>query len=829
MNAHARTINRMRPSLACVPCKRKKVKCEKQKPECAQCKRTTTSCVYDNPGADPLAKRQGTVSRTRTEGHLSKLTGMTTINQSNGQRQREQPSPPPPPPQQLSPLSHSMEWVDFSETRDIGIAPPQFDDAMNFLEADGRILTPYMITMEGFDPPRDLSDILRAESRSMELDRAITSQRDSDSAPMASRTTGTTGPDSEQHYYQAPRKNNHHYSQRANPKQDRPHPGNQGSWGSTTGTRTSADSSSDPTPEDSDHEAHSIEMDDWESKPWRYNPVEAGHLRMSGFPSEGKLYQGNYFAAPFWLWSCKQESDAMLVMHSLFSARQIKYSQHRRQFSLARFVGCLPSKRMCDVLLRAFLVGVRPLLPLLSVSNLEARYHAFWAQKDALSDTANGVKANDNELSFVCLLWCVLFGGAVSASPAALSDVSFRVVDRMAFKKHMGAKAKDAIQAACGRDLQFPSLDGLVASLILYHCDWTMDPMVEEPPFIARCFQAACRLGLHREAALIAMPSCDAEIGRRVWYTLLEMDVVSSIRCGLSLSHCGMESSFDTREPRNGPDDLASTITAAQCRMTHVLRRILERSRGGDGSARPDSDLAAAIEQFDSFVDEAAAQLPVRGLPERGQISSQLLGANPLTHAELYLENTREATVLNAFCRIRLRMMKYTVSIAFNRMFLDKTPREGEAARLMSCQITNCVQFLRNYLHLAGLPAFAPYQWYCPGRLNAWQECMVVLSFLRSNSRIGRSRQLLLHILSDMFDMSDMLASRELNGLQGKVESGCPWGETWAGMRRLYEQVRSGVQDPNDYENVAQLGAETRLWFSSDWDDQSGTFEAESG
>jgi hypothetical protein len=301
---------------------------------------------------------------------------------------------------------------------------------------------------------------------------------------------------------------------------------------------------------------------------------------------------------------------------------------------------------------------------------------------------------NYSELSFVCLLWCLLFAGAVSASPAALSEASFHVVDWAAFKRNLAAKAKEAIEADCGRDLQFPSLDGLVASLILYHCDCAMDPMVDEPPFIARCFQAARRLGLHREAALSAMLPSEAETGRSVWYTLLEMEIMASIRCGLSLSHDSMEDSFDTREPSNGQydeatgelGDSASTINAAaQRRMTRVLRRIFELC-GGEARNRwrqPDCDgLVTEMEQFDNFIDEAVARLAVRGLPERGQISSQLLGANPLTHEELYLHNAREGTVLNAFCRIRLRMMKFTVSIAFNRMFLDRTQQEGEAARL---------------------------------------------------------------------------------------------------------------------------------------------------
>lgn len=304
------------------------VKCEKQKPECAGCKQTNTSCVYEiiappHPGADPLAKRQKTVTGTRTERHLSDPTGMTTSSPSNRQRQREQPPPSPP---QLNPLSHSLQWVNFSDTGGIDRTPHQFDDIVTFLEADTRIFSPYMTTLEGFSPPGDLtlyssksgdslSDVLQAESRRTDLDRPITGQQGSGLVSVASTTTtdssiaASTGQDSEQHYYQGPKKNHHHHSQRASPKQGRPHPGNQESGKSSTpGTGASAENSSATSPEDSDHAEHSMEIDDWESKPWRYNPVKARTLRLAGFPSDGKRYQGNYFTAPFWLWSSGQVS-----------------------------------------------------------------------------------------------------------------------------------------------------------------------------------------------------------------------------------------------------------------------------------------------------------------------------------------------------------------------------------------------------------------------------------------------------------------------------------------------------------------------------------------
>jgi hypothetical protein len=200
---------------------------------------------------------------------------------------------------------------------------------MAFLEADARNYSPYLTPLEGFNPSGDLtlynsqsgeslSEAFQAEFWSVDLDRSTTGQHDSSSgsASVASttRTTGcsiaaTAGPDSEPQYYQGPKKNHHHRrSQRA-----RPHPGNQESLKSTPGTDASTENSSDSGSDDSDHAAHSMEIDDWKSKPWRYNPEDGGSLRLAGFPYDAKRYQGYYFTAPFWLWSSGQVSQIDIV------------------------------------------------------------------------------------------------------------------------------------------------------------------------------------------------------------------------------------------------------------------------------------------------------------------------------------------------------------------------------------------------------------------------------------------------------------------------------------------------------------------------------------
>jgi hypothetical protein len=221
-----------------------------------------------------------------------------------------------------------LQWANFSDTGGIGRTPHQFDDAMTFLETDARMFSPYMISMEGFNPPGTGDLTLYGSKSGGSLSEVL--HQGSGSATTESSIAPTSGHDSEQHFYQSQSNNNnnsnnsngssssininnrrHHshgrsrrsHSRRASPKHGRGYP-------STPGTGTSADDSSAGSPGDSDHGgAHSLIIDDWESKPWRYDPVEAGSLRLAGFPDDGKRCQGNYFTSPFWLWSSGQVSD----------------------------------------------------------------------------------------------------------------------------------------------------------------------------------------------------------------------------------------------------------------------------------------------------------------------------------------------------------------------------------------------------------------------------------------------------------------------------------------------------------------------------------------
>jgi hypothetical protein len=67
-------------------------------------------------------------------------------------------------------------------------------------------------------------------------------------------------------------------------------------------------------------------------------------------------------------------------------------------------------------------------------------------------------------------------------------------------------------------------------------------------------------------------------------------------------------------------------------------------------------------------------------------------------------------------------------------------------------EIVICSEFLRNYLHLARLPAFSPYRWFCPGKMQPLQECLIILTYLKGHPQDGDSH-LLRYLLSEIFDI----------------------------------------------------------------------------
>jgi hypothetical protein len=284
----------------------------------------------------------------------------------------------------------------------------------------------------------------------------------------------------------------------------------------------------------------------------------------------------------------------------------------------------------------------------------------------------------------------VLYCGAVAASPSLLAEASVRVRDTKALLSRLRAKLEETLSICNYPEL--PTLNGLVASILAWECDPTVDEIFTTPPFISQSMQAARTLGLHREDAIMARGEVEAEIARRVWYHIIHLEVLATIASGSSLTYGSGEASYNTRMPHEfndasmgsgkltiGPSNQNAQASSAMLfaigryEMTRVLRQVIERCYSNLVPCKEDLGLLIAeMQQFENRIDGLISRLEVRGIPEQGHISTQLLSANPLIHKRLYEDNPYEETVLNALVRIMLCMMKPYVWIVFNRQFLSE-------------------------------------------------------------------------------------------------------------------------------------------------------------
>ncbi|KAG6365898.1 hypothetical protein INS49_000074 [Diaporthe citri] len=655
MATEGRPVTRVRASLTCIPCKRRKVKCDKQKPVCQQCRRTGVSCSYEAvpTGPDPPYSEQPP-KRQRT-GPASQLAGGGTGSDrpvpvvslaSPGQAQQ------PALSQNPAPSEADTSWASHHGA-DIGTQFLPEDDDLSFLDdTDGPsncsanglgefFLSTDLITY-GSAPLSDTRDHVRAATHPS----ASTNSEDSNTLELPVSV--------------------------ANHIESHPVP--------TTKRTNAADCFG----------AQDLDFGQRASRPLRFMPDN----RLTGWElpaclSDVTRHLRRYVDSPFWALAGNQKLGCTALLQNHITQYHSQHFHERRWAELSKVLQALPSKRLCDVLLRSFLLGVRPILPLVHVPTLKTQYDSFWDRHGDRHSATPPTRSLREDPSFACLLWSVLYCGAVAASPDLLAEAQFRVSDTPAFLSRLRSKLNETLEICC--QAQLPTLNGLVASLLAEDCDPTVDQILDMPLFISRSIQAARTMGLHREDTLAAMGEVEGDIGRHVWHHLIHLDVLATIRSGTTLSHSSGEDSYNTLAPnehggqksgRSFPyqadprASLSNIVATGKYELTRIIRRILETCYGSSSSPPPKGQLervADDIERFEKRIDGLISMIEARGLPEHGQISSQLLSASPLTHGHLYQDDPHESAVFSAYCRIWLSMMKYYASVLFNRQFLHQT------------------------------------------------------------------------------------------------------------------------------------------------------------
>ncbi|ROW10740.1 hypothetical protein VPNG_05081 [Cytospora leucostoma] len=202
-----------------------------------------------------------------------------------------------------------------------------------------------------------------------------------------------------------------------------------------------------------------------------------------------------------------------------------------------RMADILPSKLICDRLLDAYIAMSEGLYRVVHVPSFKAEYEAFWAQA-GVSD------------AFLPRLMCMLSLGA-----------RFETDTRgLSHDRADGIHAPTACALARAwldglRGKQLVAIDTLQCEVLHLHASRMMSPRNQESwtqlGFIVRM---AMTMGLHRDPdEFPQIRPFYAELRRRLWYTVIDMDLHVALACNLP---CAVrEGEYSCRPPSNLDDN----------------------------------------------------------------------------------------------------------------------------------------------------------------------------------------------------------------------------------------------------------------------------------
>lgn len=202
-----------------------------------------------------------------------------------------------------------------------------------------------------------------------------------------------------------------------------------------------------------------------------------------------------------------------------------------------RMADILPNKAICDRLLEAYIVMSEGLYRIVHVPSFRAEYETFWQQR----------KVSDG---FLPRLMCMLSLGARFETD----------------KRGLSHDRADGIHAptACAlarawldsmRGRQMADMDTLQCEVLLLHASRMMSSRNAESwtqlGFIVRM---AMTMGLHRDPdEFPQIRPFYAELRRRLWYTIMDMDLHVALACNLPCSV--REGEYSCRPPSNLDDN----------------------------------------------------------------------------------------------------------------------------------------------------------------------------------------------------------------------------------------------------------------------------------
>ncbi|KAJ0423205.1 hypothetical protein BJY00DRAFT_310334 [Aspergillus carlsbadensis] len=417
---------------------------------------------------------------------------------------------------------------------------------------------------------------------------------------------------------------------------------------------------------------------------------------------------------------------------------------HISPVGMAKLLRSLPVKAVSAALLDVFFLAVWPLVPLVHRPTLQVDYDEFW---DWCRDNKNNLPPQKfrDDPTFFCLLFAVLYCGAIAAPAASWTSGALKGQPRETTVQSLKA-AYEMSLSSC-QHLEHPTLNTLVSTLLTWPFrDWPREPM-REVLAVSTTVQLAQSMGLHRDGALWpSLSPVDREIRARAWWYIVRLDVQSSMSAGLPLC-CGSKAleaaSMITEvchEHSGDPNSVSSKQSIAvmfaigYSETARLQSRTIALLETGRSLTREEFDeLETAAKEHQQNINSLISRIPAQGIPERGFIPSRLVNVSPSTHPELYTDDATRPTVLGAWTRVMLTLLKFDAAILLHKSLLPLP----DSSDPLSCNawtsiLQLCLSYFRILLPIYQAPAFCPYTWFHRSSIGPLQCLFLTLTYLNS-------------------------------------------------------------------------------------------------
>lgn len=444
----------------------------------------------------------------------------------------------------------------------------------------------------------------------------------------------------------------------------------------------------------------------------------------------------------------------------------------------------LPTEAQSNVLFRAWLTGVHPAMPILPLRTTFRRYQQFWEWRRSVADDV-GKETETPDMYAMPALYAIWYTGALS-----MSLKCFQRLFPGASRAQLCANYHDQ----CVRLLTMVSFPAnnqvwLLAALVMLQSV----PCGEEEPlqnsdYVNLMVRLAQAQGLHREPALADLHPFDAEVRRRVWWQILQLDTSLAVSSGFPT--CTSEDTSDVHpisqvkemfigsdeervllrpgknggkqtEPVDDPFGVSSSVASVSALVARTYASIALASRKivsmhmrtrpvNKDDLREMSELILATE---GEVRAVINSIPTKGVPELGftpddssnRFSTPIDCDALLESAPLEQELTFYTGILTEdlpnplgrFHRQRLAAFHKWARI-FLSMMCDKMHCIAYAPFLKNlksklwaggrqCALHHTCAYLRKFISLAHDPSLEAFRWTWPGTAQPMHAAIILL------------------------------------------------------------------------------------------------------